>query len=485
MQNQQPEGWDRAREIINANTSPRYKRLEELERWVSGTQYDSRPDWFCPTPEDVPLWERRPCVVYPVAQIAIQSNTDLVLGEGRFPVITSKPGEDEGDDEAGIDEDQSAALDRFVVEYHKLCRFRAHSRDAFNAAQGAGTTVAIHGIRDAKPFVDAVPAKWCAPEFALDARTVTSVEIRYPFVEEYRDRDGKWKVRVKLYRRVIDEERDTTYLPADARDDGEEPKWQADKARDIAHRLGLCPVVWYPFMRGSAPVNQIDGHAVHALILDEIQAHDIAISQRHRCALYSEPQICEIGVEGGYSPTATGYQAMVPSTPQGGHPSPHNPINGGWGGQGPPARKKGPSHVWQYPNPLTKVETLTIGKDALEAQAANASDIRIKLQEALCVVFLDPESIKFAATTSGKALEAIKQKQIDRCDQFRDDLKDNFLLPSVNMQLRIAHTVQARGERLDVPGAKEAQKILDGFADPSKRPARKPKAEVEPPKPDA
>ncbi len=472
--------------IIIANTSPRYRRLENLERWVKGSQYEGLKSWW---DAETPLWERAPCLVYPVAQIAIQSNTDLVLGEGRFPVITSKPGEDESEDEGGIGEDESTKLDRFIVEYHKLSQFRAHSRAAFSGGQGCGTAIAIHGVRNAKPFNDLIPAKWGEAEFAVDG-SVTKLEIRYPFEDEFKDRDGRWRTRIMLYRRVIDEERDVTYLPAEGREDGAEPSWAVDKTKTVEHRFGFCPVVWYPFMRGCQPVNVVDGEAIHAMVLDEIHGHDIAISQRHRCALLSEPQICEIGVDPGYNPTESGRMPqMIPASEKGSFIDATNPQRGGYI-TGPPigARKKGPGHVWQYSNPDTKVEALTIGKDALEAQAENAKDIRMKLQEALCVVFLDPEGIKFAATTSGKALEAIKQKQIDRCDQYRDDLRDNFLLPSVNMQLRIAHTVQARGERLDVAGAKEAQKILDGFSDPSKRKPKggaKVKAPVGPTQPNA
>ncbi len=179
----------------------------------------------------------------------------------------------------------------------------------------------------------------------------------------------------------------------------------------------------------------------------------------------SEPQPVEIGVDPDHNPTELGRPAAVAATELGGRITATNPQRGtydtGGGGAGP-VRKKGPGYVWRYPNPETKVEYLAIPPDALKAIDDNARDLRIKLQEGLGVVFLDPENIKFAATTSGKALEAIKQKQIDRCDQYRDDLRDNFLLPSVDMQLRIAHKL---GAGLKVPGVVEVQKLLAKFDD--------------------
>jgi hypothetical protein len=454
------EGYEDAQAAVIANTSLRQRRLAEFERWVEGTQYDARKSWW---DDSVPLWERAPCVVYPVVAIAIQSNTDLVLGEGRFPTFSAKPGEGEADEDNGLSSEDSQTLDRFIVEHHRICRFRAHARFAFASAQCMGSVLGVHGVRGGRPHADLIPAKWCEPK--LDsAGAVVSVEIRYPYVEEYRKLSGGWAARALLYRRVIDAARDVTFLPADAQRSGAEPNWREDASLTVNHGLGFCPTVWYPFMRGCVPVNQIDGPPIHANLLDEIQAHDIAVSQRHRGALLSEPQICEIGVSPGYNPTETGRLPMVPASADGGMLSKDNPRHGGYltGSSSGTARMKGPGHTWQYDNPETKVQILTYPGDALKAQDDNARDLRMKLQEGLCVVFLDPDNIKFAATTSGKALEAIKQKQIDRCDQFRDDLRDNFLLPSVDMQLRIASRL---GAGLRVPGIARVLPILKKLDD--------------------
>jgi hypothetical protein len=238
------------------------------------------------------------------------------------------------------------------------------------------------------------------------------------------------------------------------------------------HGLGFCPVVWYPFMRGCQPVNVFDGKAIHAQITDEIRQHDIAISQRHRGALLSEGQIVEIGVEAGYNPTAElGRVALVQSTERGGPASADNPLKGAYfdtASNTPHARKRGPGYTWQYPDPLTKVEWLAYPTSSLEAQDNNARDLRMKLMESLGVVLLDPESIKFAATTSGKSLEAIRERQIDRCDQYRDDLHDCFLMPSVQMQLRIALKT---GAGLQVPGIEKVLPILSKFETPDVEPA--------------
>jgi hypothetical protein len=455
----QYEGADAIARLFEANTSPRYQRIERIESWVTGTQYNDREcDWF---DDKAPLWERKPCIVYKVVSIAIESYVDLLFGESRFPAFTSRPGEDEADDEAGLDEASSKLLDRFISKHHDLSAFPTYCREGIRAAMGTGTAVGIHGHRNGKPFAELLPSKWCTPTFNAD-RQVTALEVRYPYVDEYKNQRGEWAVRVRLYRRVIDETKDTTFFPAEAQEDGREPAWKPDPSQSVSHNLGFCPVVWYPFMRGCQPVNVIDGNAIHATATDEIQAHDIARSQWHRCALLAEPQYVETGVSPGYNPTGDGRMPVVPSTQFGGIPGPNNPLSGGYptGGPSDGARKKGPGYVWSYPDKDTKVEVVVTPKDALEAQHQNVSDLRLKVQEELCVVFMDPENIKFAATTSGKALEAIKQKQIDRCGQYRDDVRDGLLLPSLDMQLRIAQRV---GKALKVPLIDKVLPILAKF----------------------
>src|SRR5690606_5389763 len=182
------------------------------EKWANGTQYKGRPNWW---DDSVPLWEREPCIVYPIVQIAAQSNVDLVLGESRAPKFTAHPGEDEDGTDGGIDEESSKALDRYLSKYHQLARFRSHCREAFIAAQQTGTAVAIHGVRNGVPFAELVPAAWCIPTFK-DFPEVESLEIRYPFVEERKRKDGKWEAVCKLYRRVLTAESDTEYFPAEA-----------------------------------------------------------------------------------------------------------------------------------------------------------------------------------------------------------------------------------------------------------------------------
>lgn len=444
---------------IRNNLSPRALRLLELARWAKGQQYEGRPHWF---DDSVPLHERAPCIVYPAAEIAVLSNTDLVLGEGRFPTLTTKPGEDDdASDEDALDENASAALDRLIIEIAKQSRFRAVTRIGFGDGQRVGSCALVQSVRKGRLRTDAFRGELCTPELDDDG-CVLALEIRYVYTTETKQRDGSWRKDAWIFRRRIDAIQDVTYLPATADPNGVEPAWEQDPSRSVVHQLGWCPVVWYAF--GSVSRSAIDGDAIHALCMDEMYAHDTALSQRHRAARYTgDPQWTETGVEPGTNPSASGRAARIATTPSGGTPSKTNPVVGHFvdaapGAQG--ARRKGPGVVWQYESPDTKAQLHALPGDALDSIDKDARDLKTKLQEMLGVVLLDPENIKFAATTSGKALETIKQRQIDRCDTYRDDVGDKLLLPVMQQFLRLCAQL---GDAVKVRGRARADAVLKQF----------------------
>lgn len=460
---QQPEGLDEANRLLRANLSPRARRLANFEAYVDGTQYDGRPDWFADDTR-VSLFQRRPCVVYPIVRSAIDSNVDMLLGDGRFPSATTRP--DENDEEllgeSGTDEESSKTLDAFIASLHKASLFRAACREVFASAQAAGSAVAIFGARAGRPVIHTVKARWCEPEFN-EFDEVVRLVIEYPYIETVKVR-GAWQARARLYRRVVDAVNDTTFLPADARADGAQVDWQVDASKTIRHGLGFCPVVWYAHMRGCSVVGNYDGKPIHENILDEITAHDFALSMRHRAALFAgDPQWTETGVDQGHNPTAGGRRGGgIPSTSRGGAPSTDNPVNGSFRepDRGAKARRKGPGEVWQYDSPDVRVQLHTLPGDALKAVDENAHDLRQKIAESLCVVFMDPENVKFAATVSGKALETLKQRQLDRCDQYRSDFGEHYIVPATTMLLRMSARL---GTGLRVPGIAKALPILKRF----------------------
>lgn len=437
-------GESEALRAVEANRSPRYKKLDQLERFVETTQYEGKPSWY---DDDSPLWDRAPCIAYPIVKTAIASNVDMLLGEQSFPAVTafSHSNDDEELEDEALAE-RLATVDRGISELIQKARLKAAARESYAQAQGSRTAAAILGCRNGRLFIDTVRAKWCTPEIDSDGNVI-SVEIRYAYVDRERDEQGIWHAVAKLFRRVIDGKRDVTFKPELARLDGLDPKsWTEDKALSVSHGLGFCPVIWYAYRKGCSLVNEIDGQAVHEHCLDEIVAHDFAISSRHSAALFvGQPQICEFGVPPGYNPTEEGSKPDL-----GAHRENASGIGmqsgavervGEWidgraakGG----ARKKGPGYIWQYPDKQTcDVKMLEISEGSLKAIDEHASDIRAKIAESLQVVFLDPEHVKFAASVSGKALRTLRERQYAHCDQDREDFGEGWLMPVVKMLLRI------------------------------------------------
>lgn len=463
------EGEAEAVKIASKHRSPRYNKLDQLERFVSTTQYDGRPGWY---DDSVPLWERKPCVAYPVVQAAIASNVDLLLGEQSFPTVTAFS--HVNDDEELEDEtlaEQLEWVDRGIGELIQKTRLKAASREAYAHAQGSRTAVSVFGARKGRLFIDSLKAKWCTPELDTDG-TVLSVDIRYPYIDRQKDAEGKWKAVCKLYRRVIDGSRDVTFKPVLAPEDGQEPKgWTEDSALSVTHGLGFCPVVWYAYRKGCSTVDEIDGKAIHEHCLDEIEAHDLAISQRHSAALFvGQPQICEFGVPPGYNPTEEGGKPDLLTSIGGGNMLPNGAIQQGdrttgrWvtGRPGGGARKKGPGYVWQYPDKQScDVQLLELSGDALKALDEHARDLRTKISESMQVVFLDPENVKFAATVSGKALRTLRERQYSHCDQDREDFGEGWMLPALKMCLRIVAKIGP--EKVQLRFARELFKALDAL----------------------
>lgn len=451
-----------AQRIYAANVSPRATRLDWLERYAKGTQYEGRPSFWS---DDVPLQERAPCIVVPVGERAAESNVDLCFGEGRAPTFALQANTDDVfDARLGLSEEDAEVATKFIGAICEQADLTSAAQELLAWAQMHGTTCAIVCAMNGRLCVDREDAKWCTPTFdESDPDVVTRLEIRYPFLEDYTDDAGRLGKTCMLYRRVIDETRDVTYKPAPAALNGKEPNaWIEDKV--TAHGLGFCPVRWYKFgTRGKS--RDLDGGAIHALMCDEIDALNFALSQIHRAAVYAtDPQVIETGVDADHR------QAPMGRTANAYLGAGDAPENASWILYGPnnkplrsasgPATRRGPGVTWRYPDPNSSVDLLTLPGDALKPAEDNAKRIYALIKEMLGVVFIDPEQTKLGSDISGRALEWLHSKQIDRCNRIRKDFGRRMLMPLIHMLLRIALKTQGT---LYIPGLEKARKILERF----------------------
>ncbi len=445
-------GYDAALVAVRAAQSARAKHMHVLESYVNGTQYHGRPDWFS---GECPLWERAPCIVYPIARTAIDSNVDLVLGEKTFPAI-SVPHADDVLEDGGLSKDDAELVNRWLCEFEHYARLRPVATELFASAQGCGSAVAIVGIRSGRIVVDTTRAAWCTPTLDADG-AVLALEIEYPYLTQTKDASGAWIVEAMMYRRVVDAQQDVTYAPAKLANGV--PDWKP--VTTIIHGLGFCPVVWYAHQKGCSTVANYDGRAIHEHLLDEITALDFTLSQKHRAAMYAgDPQWTEAGVDSNENPAPGGRSAhSLPATMTGGPVSASNPVTGSYAtpARNGSVRKKSPGDIWRYESPEVKVQLHTLPGDALKSIDDHAKDLKLKICEALGVVFIDPMDMPRGGELSARAIAALKARQLDRCDASRSDFGDLCLRPLVTMLFRL---VTARPTGLRLPGLDKIKPLI-------------------------
>lgn len=448
-------GLDQAQRRALSVCTPRYLRLDKLERYVEGTQYEGRDDFLYPKGE-TPLLERAPNIVYPIVRAAIRQHVDFALGDGKFPRLSTRV--DDCEDIVKLSKSQQRTVDAYLLSIVESTRMQDAAQDALEAAESCGTAVAVLCARDGFLEFDILKAKWCTPTYAANGRDIESLEVCYPFVDIRVESDGTYAADAKMFRRVIDAERDTVFRPATIKDDGRRPSFSEDGAQSVAHGLGFCPVIWYAFRKTCSRVDNPDGDALHAELTDEIDALNFALSMRGRAALYSgDPQMYEVGVDDGAQVGPSGH---APQTPPG-------ELKGFWSGgmssRKREARQKGAGVVWRYGNPDAKVGMLTLPGDALVSLDKHALDLEEKIGNVLGHTRIHPEEVKGAL--SGKALAFMYARTTSVVDRIRREFWDGFIQPALSMLLRMTLKLidDRRNTTLYVPGAEKAAKALRKF----------------------
>ena len=452
---------------LEAGKSPRYKRIERLQKYFDGSIYDGRPAWLDRT-VDVPLLERAPCIRYPIVEATAKSYSALCLGDGKFPTFTSNTSEDDRklDPDFGLSDVDSKTFDAVTKKIVEQARLPAVSQQAFERALYSSSCGAVVSLVRGKFKITLLDPKTCTPTWLVsNPDELASVEISYRYVEDRFDAGlGVWTKAVMVYRRVIDAKTDTTFVPVEVVSTKDFPKpSEPDPAKTVSHGLGFVPVVWYAFLAAACDATTVDGVAFHASVLEQIDAINYALSSRHQAALYAgDPQLWETGVD---TAANVGSQGRVAGTPLGPDGKPAKPD--GWQdalypkGRASGARKKGPGQVWQYENPDAKVGMLTMPGDALKGPNDHIADLRAKICEALGAVFIDPATLRGTADISGKALAVIYANQIARCNQYREDFGRGFLLKTLSVMLRI---VAKTPSGIYVAGVDKLRKLLGRFA---------------------
>lgn len=460
-------GLDQAQKLAQKLLPERYRRIEQLERYVDGTQYAGRQDWFAPT-EDVPLLERAPNIVYSIVLAAIRQHIDFCFGEGRFPKLTTGQSEDDTDidDESGLSPEDSKRFDAWLAKFIEHCKFDKACESGLKAAEGTSSACFILCARKGRLYIETTKSKWANPTFDPTGTEVEKLEIQYPYIDVVVDeRTGVKRARVMVYRRVVDATSDRVYLPAEVRSEFDRIQWQVDDAKSADHGLGFCPVVWYAFRKECDAANVFDGHAIHETQLDELDALNIGLSQRGRAAIYSgDPQLWETGVSPDETPAPMGRQPeMEVRHGQTAEGIPYSLL--GFSERPMPARRKGAGVVWRYDSEKAQVGMLTLPPGALDGISGHCEDLEDKISAVLGYTAVSAEQVKGA--TSGKALGYIYARTTAFVSGVRKDCWDGMMLPLMQKLLRMALLLDRKKPgSLYIPGIAKIRDLLASFEQP-------------------
>lgn len=438
-----------AEQLAATYQSSRYREIDRLERYVDGSIYDGRPDFFNPG-TDTPLLERKPCIVYPAVEIAIGSHADLVLGEGRWPLIKVRRTK-------AISEDTAKNLETLIGQIVEGAELRSSMREGLEAAMGERSTAFLCCVRDGELDVEVIESKTCTVTLDRNGK-VAKLVVEYPFVEERRIPGIGVRFFAMLYRREIDAQKDTVFQPWELRTEADTPTWTPDPEKSVEHNLGFCPVVWYAYLPKKRTVATVDGRAIHEKLTDEIDAMNIGLSQRTRAAHFAgDPQMWEAGVEEDENPAPSGVFTAAPVIlDENGRP--YIARRAGMG------RKKGAGTVWRYRSIDAKVGMLTLPGDALTAVDNHCKDLVGKVERALRYVRIDTDKAKQGTDVSGRALELLYKPQVDYGNRIREDFGEHGLQAVLSMLLRVAMRAEANAAgSVYIDGLAELVGTLAGF----------------------
>jgi len=441
---------------------PRYQALQQLRKYLKGEQYDGRPDFFtgikAGSNEEVPLRERKPCVIYPMPRGCVEQVVKFTFGEKRFPTIgVEKVEADDAIAGLTISEDESEFLEGFVSSLIENAQLRPGMRRTMRQGLAIGATLAIVKLKSGAFTIELANAEDVHPSFkgGDPNAELTRITWAYTFSKVVEGADGKPESKRYWYRQDIDA--NAFYEFAQVEDQlNVKPIWTIEKT--TVHNLGFVPARWIRNASNEGETG-IDGFSLYGEFLDEFDALNFALSQRHRgINTLGTPQPYETGVAEDDGPGAKGRTSIgySPSDPE--NKSPHG------GAATTPARKGGPNQIWSYEGKDVKVGLVETTGKAFEAATSHVNDIRSRLLESMGVVLVSVSEVMGktqAGQMSAKFLELAYEPLLALVDEMRCSWWTGALKPL--LELLMQWTIKIDGKGLLIPGAEKAAKLLGKF----------------------
>jgi hypothetical protein len=444
----------------------RFRELDKLDRLFNGTQYEGRPDWWTgqrrPGDREVPLRERKPCIIYRLPKASAQQVVRFLFGEGRFPKVAFEVNEETDGSYPVVSEDDAEVLQKWTASLIESAGVQPAIRVLSGRAIACRTSVAVVELQDGEFRFTYPRAQDCSVEFRGDSpdQDVKRLVWCYEFDKEVADPQGNPITARYVFRREWDETSVHVYEDAEVKP-GQPIAWGAPVTTQ--HGLSFCPVVW---MRNEADdCTGIDGNSLFDGLFEEFEALDMALSRRHQGIIYlGAPQIVETGVADGDGPDETGRKAMPEGFSEAISDGPHG-YAGARYAVAPKARRIAPDAVWTYEGEKVDVKMIETSGKAFEVGTAHVNDIRSRLLETMGVVLTSMADTVSRTSTSGdmsaRFLQLAHAPLIALAQEYRQSWWPKGLRKLLSLMLRM--TAELSDKAILVPGTTEATKLLQRF----------------------
>lgn len=256
---------------VRTSSKSRNQRLEKIDKYLSNTQYDHLSDWTVAecSKDYIKIRQRKPCVIYPFAQVLSDRLSSKLLGANVFPSF--KIEDDPGTEGLMKVINRTSYIKPRMLSACKKLVLHGSSFIRFKLIKGA-------------IFLEHFNSKYCYPKFD-EASELIEVRIQYVY-EDPEDLDEKGQPIKKWYKMEIGQMSDVLY---------DNPKYESDVEPTFIvvkvnqHELGFVQGEWFQTVENR---HSPDGFGIIDNLFGFIDSLNYNLSQSDRAVSYGlDPQL--------------------------------------------------------------------------------------------------------------------------------------------------------------------------------------------------
>lgn len=349
----------------------RSTELDKIDKYLESTQYDHLSDWDVSecSGSYIKIKDRKPAIIYPMAQVLTDRLASKLLGMSVFPSPKI-----EGDPDT----------EEFLKIIMRATHFKDKLLQAMKPFVSKGSVFVRFKIVEGKPIIQHYNPKYCYPKFDKK-NDLVQVEIKYVY-EDWEDLDVKGFPIKKWYRMVVGKNSDVLYN-SPKYEDRIEPIFNT--VATVEHNLGFVQGVW---MKTVDDEHSPDGPGVVKPIMDFSDALNYNLSQSDKSVAYGQdPQLVTNGMD------SEEVDDLVKSS----------------------------SRAWNLGRE-GDAKFLEVAGSGVTVAKEFRTDIKKDIMDIARIIILDPEKIVGSAQ-SGKAMEVLHGPMIELINELRPQVDKGLI----------------------------------------------------------